>query len=50
MIRLIGSQSLRIGKGDDDDPDTAPLELIFECLHLAEMMLARKSGKVPEKN
>ena len=29
VILLIGSQSFRIGKGDDDDSDTTPLELIL---------------------
>ena len=50
MMLLIWRQPVGLGKRNDDDPDTAPIELILGCFHLAEVMLARQSGEVPEKN
>jgi hypothetical protein len=47
---LIRYQPLRFGKGDDDDGHSPLIEFTFDRFHLAEMMLARQSGEVPEKN
>jgi hypothetical protein len=50
MLLLIGNQPSGFGKGYDDDGDSPPIEFIFGRSHLAKVMLARQSRKVPEKN
>ena len=50
MMLLIRQQPLRRGKRDNDYRRPAPIEFTFERFHLAEVMLARQSGKVPKKN
>jgi hypothetical protein len=50
MILLILDKFRRLGEGNRDNRDAASLEFSFGGSHLAEVMLARQSGKVPEKN
>lgn len=50
MILLIGHQPLRLGKRDNDDCRSAPIEFTFDRFHLAEVALAGQSGKMPEKD
>ena len=50
MMFLIRRQPCRLCERDNDDRHPSPIELIFECFHLTEVMLAGQSGKVPEKN
>jgi hypothetical protein len=47
---LIRCQPRRFGKGDDDYGHSALIKFTLEGFHLAEMILARQSGEVPEKN
>ena len=47
---LIGCEGARLGKGNHEDRDTAPVEFRFSFHHLAEVRLARQSGEVAEEN
>ena len=50
MLLLVVSELGRLGKGDDDDGDAAPIEFRFEFCHLAEVSLARESSQMTEKD
>jgi len=47
---LIARQDRRLGKRDNYDIDVAPIELVFECVHLDQVGLAGQSGKMTMKN
>jgi hypothetical protein len=49
-VLLIVNQLRRLGKGNHDDTDTAPVEFCFMIFHLAEMSLAGQSSKVSKKD
>ncbi len=49
-VFLIVNQLSRLGKGNHDDTDTAPVEFRFMIFHLAEMSLAGQSSKVPKED
>ena len=50
MMFLVETKLRRFGEGNDDNRDAAAVEFTFQGLHLAEVLLARESGQVPEKN
>lgn len=50
MMLLITHQPVRLGKGNDGDPDAAPIELGMLPAHLAEVRLARQSRQMTQKN
>ena len=50
MIFLIAADFRGFRERDDDDRNTTAVEFRFEALHLVQVMLARKSGEMPEKN
>ena len=50
MMLVIGNELGGLGERNDGHGDTAPVEFMFQRLHLAEVGLARQSGEVPEKD
>ena len=47
MILLILDEPRRLGEGNHDNRNPTPGKCIFARFHLAEVSLARESGKVP---
>jgi hypothetical protein len=47
---LVLNQLRPIGERHDRDHHAAPVELVFQRLHLAEVRLARQSSEVPQKD
>lgn len=50
MKVLVVNEFGRLGEGDHNHRDTAPVELGFKFFHLAEVGLARQSGKMAKKD
>jgi Asp-tRNA(Asn)/Glu-tRNA(Gln) amidotransferase B subunit len=50
MMFLVLPKLRRLGERNDNDGNAAANELRFPSLHLTEVVLARKSGQMSQKN